>query len=453
MGCSTKPSGWFGCGLLLLITAFILAAFPAGARAAQPGVVPDLTWFPSETDRARTATALQDVGSKWVRLDLGWRDFEPSPGSYSSWSIAAYEQELQRARAAGQKIILMVHKSPKWASGSDNEQAPPVDPADYARFLRFLGTRYGDYVDAWEIWNEQNYSHFWPTGPDPAKYTELLKAAYPAIKETDPTAEVVFGGLTTNDWGFVEGAYAAGAKGYFDVMATHPYSCTKSPETINSSSDGRMTKDSFPAYREVREVMLANGDPKPIWFTEFGWSSASTGCGVGASTQADYLTRAYEYIEQDPYVEVATWYNFRNNFWAGDVNETGPQYGLMTTDFTPKPAYEALKSYAGGAGFTSPPPSPGGTNEPPAVEFTSPSTGSTFTKTLRMTASASDDSGVAKVTFALDGKTVRTDFAAPFEYSYAVPRRLAYGEHLVEVVAYDGGGLTASDRAAVTRVR
>lgn len=36
-------------------------------------------------------------------------------------------------------------------------------------------------VHAYEVWNEPNIVNFWAPGPDPARYTQLLKLAYPAI--------------------------------------------------------------------------------------------------------------------------------------------------------------------------------------------------------------------------------------------------------------------------------
>jgi hypothetical protein len=125
----------------------------------------------------------------------------------------------------------------------------------------------------------------------------------------------------------------------------------------------------FPAYRELRATMAARGDIKPIWFTEFGWATETGDAwGVTAAQQADYLTRAYWYIEQDPYVQVACWYNFRNNYWAGNANTWEDNLGLMRTDFSRKPSYDAFKNYVPG---TAPPPSTSSTSPAPA-----PTTGS-----------------------------------------------------------------------------
>jgi hypothetical protein len=314
--------------------------------AAEKGVVPDLTWGISPGDQDRSASALADLGARWVRLNANWADAEPRRGIYDSGWLGHYDRAIEVARAAGSRIVLMSYQSPSWASRSRNRETPPRHPQDFARFMGFLAARYARKVEAYEVWNEENISRFWSTGPSAAAYTRLLQFTYLAIKQVDPEAKVVFGGLSTNDYEFLERAYDAGAEGFFDVMSVHPFSCGASPETITREDDGRMTRSSFPAYQEVRSSMLARGDDKPIWMTEIGWSTTTRECGVSQATQADYVTRAFQFIEQDPYVQMMLWYNLRNNYWDHDADTTEARYGLMRTDFSPKPSYNAFKSYA-----------------------------------------------------------------------------------------------------------
>jgi hypothetical protein len=75
-------------------------------------------------------------------------------------------------------------------------------------------------------------------------------------------------------------------------------------------------------------------------------------------------------------VQVAFWYNLRNEYWANDENSWVTQLGLMTTDFTPKPAYYAMKNVVPGGGgcvYTPPPaaaqpePAPTPTDPDPVV--------------------------------------------------------------------------------------
>jgi hypothetical protein len=334
------------------VAAVATLLLPAPASAAEKGLETDLTWGISAADQDRTMAGLADLGARWHRITMAWHDVETRNGQYASSELTRYDQAIAKAAASDIKLIVTVYTAPKWASGTDNRESPPLNPADYADFMSFVANRYRGKVDAWEIWNEQNALNFWSTGPNPARYAQLLKAAYPAVKAADPNATVVYGGTWENDYEFLEGAYAEvpNLGDYFDVLGTHPYNGVASPDTVALRSDGRIEKWSFAGYRELREVMLAHGDDKPIWFTEFGWSTFDSAWGVSESAQAEFLTRAYQCAEQDPYVHVAIWYAFRNHPYGGDGQNWEFQLGLTRTDFTPKPSYNAFKAYTPGGG-------------------------------------------------------------------------------------------------------
>ena len=322
--------------------------------AAEKGVETDMTWGTNGPTRDQTAAGVKSLGAKWMRLTMAWHDIETAKGSYKN--LAHYDDAFTRAQASGAKIVVTVYTAPEWASGTNERESPPLNPADYADFVRFAATRWGAKVDAWEVWNEPNLKYFWSTGPDAAAYARLLKAAYPAIKGADPSALVLFGGTAYNDYFFLTKAYQEipNLGDYFDVMATHPYPrpANRAPEKVWYEGDGsgRVATKSFAGYREVRRVMQGRGDDKPIWFTEFGWATTSiSGWGVSEAQQAEYLTHAYQCVEQDPYVQVAIWYIYRNHAWANDADNWGDQLGLMRTDFSPKPAYNAFKAYTPGS--------------------------------------------------------------------------------------------------------
>jgi hypothetical protein len=332
----------------------------SAAQAAEKGLSTDLTWGTSAADQARTAAVVQDSGARWALITVSWRDVErAAKNDYDPDQLAQVDQAVSGLRQVGVNVIATVAATPPWASAGGTRWDPP-NPSDYADFMTFLANRYKGQVAAYEIWNEPDISppRFWNGGPDAAAYAALLKAAYPAVKAGDPNARVLFGGTQFNDYKWLEDAYAAEPSlgSYFDVMATHPYPpkrrapeevryCTEpGMEWCSDPPDGRMSKDSFPAYREVRKTLLAHGDDKPIWFTEVGWSTAASDpWGVSEETQADYLTRAYRYIEADPYVQVAVWYSLRNNWFGYDGSTWDDQLGLLRTDFTPKPSWYAFR--------------------------------------------------------------------------------------------------------------
>ena len=120
--------------LLAVIAVSGLDRTPPSPRS-RAGLSPDLSWGISNADQDKTAAALKDVGSRWVRLNVEWGSTETSNNTYDSWMLSHYDRAVDVARANGQRVLMLVSQSPSWASGSSNKQAPPQNPADYADFV------------------------------------------------------------------------------------------------------------------------------------------------------------------------------------------------------------------------------------------------------------------------------------------------------------------------------
>ena len=320
----------------------------------------------------------------------------------------AWEQRFE-ALPKGTKLILDVYGTPEWETGSADEHAPPANPNDYANFVATLARRWGSLVTAFEIWNEEDSSAWWAGGPDPAAYTRLLQAVYPAVKAVDPQATVVLGGLTGNDYEFLEGVYADGGKGYFDAVGVHTDTACNvlSPYEYLRGLNERMVPDSFLAYREVRKVMVANGDEKPIWMTELSWRTTTAICpegawagqkpeGVTEAQQATYLQQAYHCLAQDPYVKVALWF---------PIQDEGPVVsGLLRSDGSHKPSFAAMHDYVQkGDQLTE----ECGVFTGPKITLGAPADHLSYSGPLLIDVSATSPSGVFRIKLEYDGKTIR----------------------------------------------
>ncbi len=89
---------------------------------------------------------------------------------------------------------------------------------------------------------------------------------------------------------------------------------------------------------------------------------------------------------------------------------------------------------------------------PPSVALTSPAAGSVLFKSATLTASASDNAGVQRVLFLLDGAVVASDEAAPYTATLDV-RKVARGAHLLAAVAMDAAGNTTTSEAIPVLVK
>jgi hypothetical protein len=301
----------------------------------------------TDPQREEVLDLMVEAGVEWVRVDLSWAMLQPhSPSSYSPWGTAFADRVLAMVERRGLKVLGMFWLTPPWANGGAGERAVPTNPEDYARAARWVAERYGDRVSAWEVWNEPNDPDFL-VGADPLAYAGLLRAAYPALKAAAPHAPVVFGGTVYNDADWIAQVYAAGAGDSFDIMATHPYQAVANlgPDVPDDGTMWRLAH-----VDAVRDVMVRNGDAdKPVWFTEFGWSShdeippgtENWMLGVSPEEQAAHLARTLELVEERyTYVTHVFWYREK------DSDRGNPQldnYGLLDRQLQPKPAWVELQ--------------------------------------------------------------------------------------------------------------
>jgi hypothetical protein len=354
-----------GCNLILAALTSVGYSRPAGATEPPLpalGAQWHATWG-SETDASRTTelTTMQAHGVQWVRIDVGWAMLQPRAGSYdTTWAVPFVEKQIDAARARGFNVMVTFWRTPDWANGGKGPLVAPTDPSTYADALAHFVKLWKGKVQAWEVWNEPNASEFF-AGADPATYTSLLKSAYTAAHAADPAVNIVFGGTMYVDTAWISKVYDAGAKGYFDTMAVHPYmgQADAPPELPDTGDRWNMMH-----VDALVKLMEARGDGSmPIWFTEYGWSvheNTSTtpvwARGVTAAQQADYLQRAVALTANRwPQVDVMIWYNSRDKA-TGNVHQDG--YGLMRRDFTIKPVLSMLKTIRDSAPTVTPSPSP-----------------------------------------------------------------------------------------------
>jgi len=229
-------------------------------------VGPDVRLYYSDTAKlSGDLTTIYTMGSRWFRFDVPWNEIETSEDVYD-WTVM--DEIFSQVLAAGLTPLPNVWSAPSWTAKFD---CGPIDDIDsFENFLQALIERYGDDVDAWEFVNEPDARVPHPWGPvigcwglQPEKYAEQLGIFYRNVKEHDPEALVISGGIAHDNWpvferSFWEETVAAGAARYFDVANFHYYPIN--PAEFPSIVD---------KVERIRDALEANGSyNKPIWITE-----------------------------------------------------------------------------------------------------------------------------------------------------------------------------------------
>lgn len=264
----------------------------------------------------RAARMAAKAGVKWSREEFGWARIEPSRGIFN-WDF--YDRMVEIAERQGIQIYGLISYWSSWTKPNT-----PEGIRDYAQFCKALVSRYKGRIKHWEVWNEPNI-FFW-TGPR-EMYADLLKAAYTAIKEVDPQAQVLGCSTSGIDINFIEMVMERGAP--FDALTIHPY---------------RRILDEEGFIQELQDVHKLTGKkdgrPTPVWITEIGWTT-DIPHGVSEREQASLLARTYICAVVSGVVASVSWYDFRDD---GDCSFYGEhRHGIVRNgDLSPKPAYRAL---------------------------------------------------------------------------------------------------------------
>lgn len=401
---------WRGVAGMAAAATVALAAATAPAQAAPTPVRGvNVHMWTNSYDHAVIEQELDHavaLGANTVRVDVGWQNLEPSQkGQYDfGWYVPQLDFFMNEADERGLKVIATLQTTPGWASTprsgqADSEWLPPSDPDDYGDVAAWVATRYGAKLRALEVWNEPNLcasntapitdcseipgssSFFWRTdvpgdtlNHEAEKYAELLAAAYSAVKAASPGTTVLAGSLAYADGDFLQDLYDHGIAGDYDAISFHPYNESRAPA---DSGDPSFRKYSLIAGLEwVRSVQAANGDTKPQWLTEFGWSTCVTGRCVTAANQAAYLEDSWPLLKSRSYVQAGIVYTLRNE--GTDTSEYS-NFGVLTNAFGLKSSYAALQRAwtAPNTTITSSPPASTNVRRP-SWSFTSSDAGSRF---------------------------------------------------------------------------
>jgi O-antigen ligase len=360
------------------VTAGQLGATPIGVN-----VLLDNITDPNSPEIDRTLDMVKAGGFGYIRQILPWEHVEQAKGQYN-WE--RFDILVDKARDRGLQVLFRLERPPSFyrlqsmegltADEKYQKSGPPDDYNEYYKFAGLVAARYKGKVEYYQILNEPNLESEWNGKQvDPARYAELLKGAYQSIKAADPAAKVLAAPLAPtnalspnmNDLEFLDRMYKAGAGNYFDILSVQLYGLGYPPDFRFIQPDPQFEGKQFIDLKRVNlnrpasihQVMIENGDgTKPAWASEYGWVSVPDGWtdaqkqtnwgkSVTEQEQADYLVQGIERVRKEwPWVGVINVWFFRPDNTSGLAENSATRYfSIVNPDFSPRPAYNALKDY------------------------------------------------------------------------------------------------------------
>jgi hypothetical protein len=254
-------------------------------------------------------TSLQHMtgsNANWVRLEFLQRN--------GFVNVEDYDGVIDSLCAAGISTLGLVDyrtlSRVDWndsTSGSGYRQV-------FSNYSGWIANYYSGRVKYWEVWNEPDGG----AGPiDVDKYASILNDTYNTIKQNNPNAVVLSGGLGSA-WPdtalvyfqnlYIQLDQLPGAPRPFDTFADHPYPDFRHPIDPISYMHTTINGASTTIIQPFIDTM-ANRDSttKPIWITELGWNGDENANPVNQpctlitsrSQQAIYLKWGFDILRNE----------------------------------------------------------------------------------------------------------------------------------------------------------
>ncbi len=285
---------------------------------------------------------MADYGIKDMRVSVAWRDYEFARDFTDWWLL---DEKVALAEQYGITLYPYICYAPTWATGA-SMMSPPMDYQDWYNFVYQVVDRYRGRIHTWELWNEGDNEEFWVGTWE--EQLELVKVGAQAVKDADPQARTVFGGLTNLRPNHVNTIFTSGVAEFIDVINIHFYH-----ETWNPSPTEQIYSD----VKGVADVIRRHGGKQELWIAEIGYSDYVEPDGrvsYWVRTRAPYektrefqgvtFARSYALIAATEDVSNILWYEIKNlrmdSAAIGDVNNH--YLGALDHDYFPKHLWFAI---------------------------------------------------------------------------------------------------------------
>lgn len=267
---------------------------------------------------------LKHLGANYIRTDFFWGyiylDQEYNFSKYDQW-VNKLKEDVPNIK------ILGILNSSASIVGNDKKIDTEEELKGFVEFCINVAKHYPE-IENYQILNEPN--SIYVTSEDIEWYDRIIEEASTALKEINPDIEIMQYSLSagTND----TNTYLSSKTFYEKAFNNKIYSLSDS--------------FSYNIYYDLESKIQTHKDQ----FNDFGGFikqditeyGTSTYNGMSEEMQANQIIIQANQLEEKN-IALKNIYNFWNT--GTDLEDKSQNYGLLRNDYTPKPAYYAVKNY------------------------------------------------------------------------------------------------------------
>lgn len=254
---------------------------------------------------------LTSLGTFWIRDSIRWDKVQKENGEYNFDNVNDWIMKIKENNI---NILAILAGGNQKQLGSDYQISSELELAEYKNYVEEVSKQY-PFIKFYEIWNEPNSSNSnelyqkW--------YSKMVEESKKVLKDRNLIAGAVIVRYK-KEIESVKWLKGINTYNFTDIYSYHPYASNNDLKYINN-----LFKSGINEF----------GGFSLISATEYGKkTSDENDCSAGVIQQ--------NIINQQYNVSPSILYQLRTN----NINNNY-DYGLLNYDYTPKPAYYAMKNY------------------------------------------------------------------------------------------------------------
>ncbi len=217
-----------------------------------------LEWFHlNDYNHVESAVkSLKSLNVKHLRTGFSWADYYTDDGqAWFEWLIPHLAEHFT--------ILPCFLYTPPSIAQEPKASAPPKNPKDYADFIDIILSKYGQYFDYVELWNEPNNQSEYDYLLDDNWETFINMIGMASYWAKHLGKKTVLGGMSPIDPNWLKMMAHRGALEYIDVIGIHGF-----PDVFDPHWKGWSR-----IVLQLYNILLENNLEKEIWITETGYST------------------------------------------------------------------------------------------------------------------------------------------------------------------------------------
>ena len=329
--------------IISMIAALCMSASAISASAESFGACTHMG-LGNSYDNASCIQSAKDVKISWVRDECRWNYMQS--GINGEFQIRQKDMDyIKRVDEAGiNQLLIFAYGNTSYDVEVDID-FPTQDSMTYYNgfldYVRYTVGQVGNYVDAYELWNEPNIEGF-NNGllADGTDYAKLYLDVKAIVEELDPTATLLCGAITgygDSDIKFGKDIFKyiksqGDVNSLIDAFSIHLYT---------QLDDERYAK----GLSEWEKVFDNYGYTGDVWMTENGVTADNDKAGNEADQAAMIAKIGIQwenFLKSNNRKGINFWYDLRNDVGISDYEDN---FGLVDSTHNTKPAGYAMIAY------------------------------------------------------------------------------------------------------------